>query len=152
MIARHGPDLFHDSIENRRLCCHVRKVNVLKRKLSGLDAWICGLRREQSVTRGDVQRIEWDQANGLIKVNPLVDWIWIGGGLFMVGGVIAFWPGRQAPRAGETDTPQTEATGQPAKPPAPATQPQKPAPGTRPPVNPPLRRMRGRKKGRNAKR
>jgi len=87
-----------------------------------------------------------------VLVNPLVDWIWIGGGLFMVGGVIAFWPGRQAPRAGETDTPQTEATGQPAKPPAPATQPQKPAPGTRPPVNPPPRRMKGRKKGRNAKR
>lgn len=74
MVAEHGGDLFYDSIESRRLCCHVRKVNVLKARLSRLDAWICGLRREQSVTRGDVQRIEWDAANGLVKINPLVDW------------------------------------------------------------------------------
>jgi phosphoadenosine phosphosulfate reductase len=74
MAAWHGADLFYDSVENRKLCCHVRKVNVLKRELAGLDAWICGLRREQSVTRTDVQRVEWDDANGLIKINPLADW------------------------------------------------------------------------------
>jgi len=46
----------------------------LKRKLATLKAWICGLRRAQAVTRAEVQAIEWDAANGLIKVNPLVDW------------------------------------------------------------------------------
>ena len=74
MAAESGPNLFYDSVEARRRCCHVRKVDPLKRELSTLDAWITGLRREQSVTREQVARIEWDQANGLVKVNPLTDW------------------------------------------------------------------------------
>lgn len=74
LTTDHGPNLFYDSVENRKMCCHVRKVEPLKRKLSQLDAWICGLRREQSVTRGDLDVIEWDQGNGLIKINPLADW------------------------------------------------------------------------------
>lgn len=74
MVAESGVNLFYESIEKRRLCCHVRKIEPLKRAFEGLDAWICGLRHEQSVTRRDVQRIEWDEANGLIKVNPLIDW------------------------------------------------------------------------------
>ena len=74
ITTNHGPNLFYDSVDCRKLCCHVRKVEPLKRKLSQLDAWICGLRREQSVTRGDLDVIEWDEANGLIKINPLADW------------------------------------------------------------------------------
>jgi len=74
MVREHGADLFYSSIDNRRLCCHVRKVNVLRRRLAGLGAWVCGLRREQSVTREAVQTIQWDQANGLVKINPLADW------------------------------------------------------------------------------
>jgi phosphoadenosine phosphosulfate reductase len=74
MIAEHGPNLFYDSIEQRKLCCQVRKIVPLRRELARLDAWITGLRREQSMTRVQVERIEWDQANGLIKVNPLADW------------------------------------------------------------------------------
>src|SRR5450759_3814991 len=46
----------------------------LKRAFAGLDAWICGLRRDQSVTRHDVQMIEWDEANKLVKINPLINW------------------------------------------------------------------------------
>jgi phosphoadenosine phosphosulfate reductase len=66
---------FRDSIENRKECCGIRKVEPLRRALSGLDAWITGLRREQSVTRTDLQAVEVDAANGgIIKVNPLVDW------------------------------------------------------------------------------
>ncbi len=74
MVAERGLNLFYHSIENRKLCCGVRKMEPLRRALSGLDAWMTGLRREQSVTRTAVHKIEWDESNNLVKVNPLVDW------------------------------------------------------------------------------
>ena len=74
MVAEHGMNLFYHSVENRKLCCGVRKMEPLRRALSGLDAWITGLRREQSVTRTAVHKVEWDEGNKLVKVNPLVDW------------------------------------------------------------------------------
>jgi phosphoadenosine phosphosulfate reductase len=74
MVNSRGINLFYESIENRKLCCGIRKVEPLRRAFKGLDAWICGLRREQSVTRAAVEPIEWDEANGLVKINPLVDW------------------------------------------------------------------------------
>ena len=74
MVNQFGPNLFYTSIEARKLCCRVRKIEPLKRKLSGLQAWICGLRAEQSVTRTDLHRIEYDDNFSLIKVSPLVDW------------------------------------------------------------------------------
>jgi phosphoadenosine phosphosulfate reductase len=74
MVAERGVNLFYHSIENRKLCCGVRKMEPLRRALSGLDAWITGLRREQSVTRTAVHKIEWDESNKLVKVNPLADW------------------------------------------------------------------------------
>ena len=74
MLNEHGPNLFYESIDNRRLCCHVRKVAPLKKKLAQLDAWICGLRSDQSVTRGDLKRIDWDSSNELVKILPLADW------------------------------------------------------------------------------
>lgn len=74
MVNKKGINLFFESIENRILCCNIRKMKSLKRALAGLDVWICGLRRSQSVTRQKMQKIEWDVANGLIKLNPLIDW------------------------------------------------------------------------------
>jgi phosphoadenosine phosphosulfate reductase len=74
MVKQLGPNLFYESIESRKLCCRIRKIEPLKRKLRGLQAWICGLRAEQSVTRTDLQRIEYDENFGLIKVSPLADW------------------------------------------------------------------------------
>jgi phosphoadenosine phosphosulfate reductase len=74
MVRMHGPNLFYRSVESRKLCCSVRKINPLRRVLSTADAWICGLRREQSVTRRSVDKIEWDEAFGLCKINPLIDW------------------------------------------------------------------------------
>ena len=74
MVAEKELDLFYESVENRKLCCHVRKVEPLGRALKGLKAWICGLRREQSVTRADLNIVEWDAANGLYKINPLKEW------------------------------------------------------------------------------
>ncbi|MBR1992049.1 MAG: phosphoadenylyl-sulfate reductase [Bacteroidales bacterium] len=69
-----GINCFYDSVENRKRCCKVRKIDSLMRAFEHLDCWICGLRHEQSVTRKDVQIIEYDKVNGLIKVNPLVNW------------------------------------------------------------------------------
>jgi len=74
MTSEHGVNLFRESVENRKLCCRVRKIEPLRRALAGYKAWICGLRREQSVTRNEIQTIEWDEANQLVKINPLADW------------------------------------------------------------------------------
>lgn len=74
MTEEYGFNLFYNSIDDRKLCCNVRKMEPLKRALSGLDAWITGLRREQAVTRTDVMKVERDRSNGLIKLNPLVEW------------------------------------------------------------------------------
>jgi len=74
MVRTKGINLFYNSIEDRKTCCRIRKVEPLQRAFSGLDVWICGLRRDQSVTRSEMQPIEWDENNGLIKINPLTDW------------------------------------------------------------------------------
>jgi phosphoadenosine phosphosulfate reductase len=55
-------------------CCHLRKVEPLGRALAPLDAWITGLRREQSPTRAKARKLEWDEGHGLWKLNPLADW------------------------------------------------------------------------------
>jgi len=72
MIGAHGPDLFYESVENRLLCCSVRKVRPLERKLATLHAWASGMRREQNQTRESIAKVEKTAA--LVKVNPLADW------------------------------------------------------------------------------
>lgn len=75
MVREHAPNLFYKSVNLRKLCCQVRKIEPLKRALSELEGWICGLRREQAVTRTKIQKVEIDHAHGdIIKVNPLADW------------------------------------------------------------------------------
>ncbi len=75
MVREHGVNLFYKSIENRKRCCGVRKVEPLGRALRGVDAWITGLRREQAVTRTEVRKVEVDPDHGgIVKVNPLADW------------------------------------------------------------------------------
>jgi phosphoadenosine phosphosulfate reductase len=74
MVNKKGINLFYDSVENRKLCCHIRKIEPLTRALKGVDAWISGLRREQSVTRHNGKLVEWDVNNRMIKVNPLIEW------------------------------------------------------------------------------
>jgi phosphoadenosine phosphosulfate reductase len=77
MVREHGVNLFYASIEKRKLCCGVRKVDPLGRALGGLGAWITGLRREQAVTRAQVSKLEVDaEHGGLLKLNPLADWTW----------------------------------------------------------------------------
>lgn len=74
MVARHGINLFYDSVENRKLCCGIRKVAQLPRAFEGKQAWICGLRKDQSVSRFFNKLVEWDGNNGLVKINPLINW------------------------------------------------------------------------------
>ena len=66
---------FRDSLDNRHECCGIRKVVPLGRVLAGLDAWVTGLRRDQSVTRADTPAVELDTGHGgLAKINPVIDW------------------------------------------------------------------------------
>ena len=74
MVKAKGINLFYESVENRKLCCGVRKVEPLRRALGNVDAWICGLRREQAVTRSDIEIFDWDAQNEKIKISPLADW------------------------------------------------------------------------------
>lgn len=77
MVREHGVNLFYRTVEDRKRCCGVRKVEPLGRALQGLDAWITGLRREQAVTRTQVRKVEVDSDHGgMVKVNPLADWTW----------------------------------------------------------------------------
>ena len=73
-VADNGINGFYESVENRKSCCFVRKVEPLKRALAGNQVWITGLRAEQSANRSDMKRVEWDEANQIIKYNPLLDW------------------------------------------------------------------------------
>ena len=75
MVQQKGVNLMYESLENRKLCCKIRKVDPLNRALGDLDAWITGLRREQTVTRANIRKIEIDSSHGsIIKINPLADW------------------------------------------------------------------------------
>lgn len=74
MVNSLGINLFYESIENRKLCCSVRKIQPLKRALQGSEAWITGLRRDQSVTRAGMNMVEWDESNSILKINPLWNW------------------------------------------------------------------------------
>lgn len=74
LVARDGVFGFRHSVENRKACCEVRKVRPLNRELKGAQAWISGLRREHSDARAEVRLAAWDEARGLVKVNPVADW------------------------------------------------------------------------------
>jgi phosphoadenosine phosphosulfate reductase len=75
MVRQHGQNLFYNSIEHRKLCCGIRKVEPLNRALKGLKAWMTGLRREQAITRCGMRKVELDKEHGnILKINPLIDW------------------------------------------------------------------------------
>lgn len=73
-VSRHGPNAFYESVALRKNCCHIRKIEPLRRALAGHKAWITGLRRAQSTTRKDAQLQEWDSDNRLQKFSPLIEW------------------------------------------------------------------------------
>lgn len=74
MVSQDGPNSFYHSVELRKKCCEIRKVHPLGRVLRTVDAWICGLRKDQSQTRQDIQVFQWDNANSIYKINPIANW------------------------------------------------------------------------------
>lgn len=74
LVDKIGINGFYDSVENRKSCCHVRKVEPLKKALAGNSIWVTGLRSEQSANRSSMKKLEWDESNQIIKYNPLLDW------------------------------------------------------------------------------
>lgn len=75
MVYENGINLMYQSVSNRKLCCEIRKVHPLKRILVTLDAWVTGLRRDQTFTRANTKKIELDSSNNdIVKINPLADW------------------------------------------------------------------------------
>ena len=73
-VASKGINSFYESVENRKECCHIRKVKPLNRALKGAEVWITGLRAEQSNNRHDMPMIEWSEEKQLYKFNPLINW------------------------------------------------------------------------------
>lgn len=73
-VRSYGPNSFYESVENRKQCCYLRKVEPLKRALANKSVWMTGLRAEHSPNRSDMQTLEWDEANQIIKYNPLLHW------------------------------------------------------------------------------
>ena len=74
MVNTKGINLFYDSIENRKECCYLRKIEPLKKALPGNDIWITGLRKDQSLNRFYTKLVEWDEKFRIVKVNPLLKW------------------------------------------------------------------------------
>lgn len=73
-IEQKGPNSFYESVENRKQCCHIRKVEPLQRALKGKKVWITGIRAEHSPNRHDMQQLEWDGANNVVKYHPILNW------------------------------------------------------------------------------
>lgn len=74
MVNEKGINLFYNSVDERKTCCHIRKIEPLKRAMMDVDVWVTGIRRDQSITRILTETVEFDPINGKIKINPLLDW------------------------------------------------------------------------------
>lgn len=74
LVSIKGPYSFYESVENRKECCYIRKVEPLNRALQGVKIWITGIRAEQSNNRQNMERIEWDEGHQLFKFHPLLGW------------------------------------------------------------------------------
>ncbi len=73
-VGAKGPNSFYESVDNRKRCCHIRKVEPLQRALQGNKIWITGIRAEHSPNRKDMASVEWDEINNIIKYHPLLNW------------------------------------------------------------------------------
>jgi len=75
MVREKGMNLFYESVENRKACCQIRKVQPMRRHLAGFDAYVTGLRRDQNLNRAGTRKLEIDASmGGIVKINPLADW------------------------------------------------------------------------------
>ena len=73
-VTGKGPNAFYESVENRKECCYIRKVEPLKRALAAQKIWITGIRAEHSGSRSQLHLLEWDESHQLNKYNPLLQW------------------------------------------------------------------------------
>ncbi len=73
-VAEKGPNSFYESVDNRKTCCGIRKVEPLQRALKGKQLWVTGIRAEHSSGRHDMPQVEWDASNNIIKFHPLLHW------------------------------------------------------------------------------
>ncbi len=77
MVREKGLNLFYESVDNRKLCCEIRKVHPINRILSTLDGWITGLRHDQTKTRENLTIFQIDHGHDeILKINPIIDWTW----------------------------------------------------------------------------
>lgn len=74
LISQKGPSSFYESVENRKECCRIRKIEPLQRALAGAACWITGIRSEQSDNRQGMSPVEWDSGNQLVKFHPIYNW------------------------------------------------------------------------------
>ena len=73
-VEENGPNSFYASVDNRKACCYIRKVEPLQRALAGQELWVTGLRAEHSAARETLQQLEWDETNQILKYHPLLHW------------------------------------------------------------------------------
>jgi phosphoadenosine phosphosulfate reductase len=74
MVTAKGPNSFYRSVENRKECCFVRKIEPLKRALANTKVWVTGIRSDQSNNRKQMEVVEWDEQLQVLKYNPLLNW------------------------------------------------------------------------------
>lgn len=74
MVNKKGPNSFYESVENRKECCGIRKIEPLHRAVAGNKMWITGIRADQSANREDMSNVEWDNGNKLFKFHPIFEW------------------------------------------------------------------------------
>ena len=74
LVTTKGPNSFYESVENRKECCNIRKIEPLKRALTNKDVWVTGLRQSQSQNRADLDFFSYDASFGILKFNPLLHW------------------------------------------------------------------------------
>jgi phosphoadenosine phosphosulfate reductase len=74
LLREKGPNSFYHSVDNRKECCRIRKIEPLKTALKGMSVWITGLRAEQSEHRAEMKKTEWDESNNIIKYHPILAW------------------------------------------------------------------------------
>ena len=74
LVTGKGPNSFYESLENRKECCFIRKVEPLNRALKEVDVWVTGLRADHSENRSGLELVEWDEQRRIVKINPLANW------------------------------------------------------------------------------
>lgn len=74
LISQKGPSSFYESVENRKECCRIRKIEPLQRALEGAECWVTGIRAQQSDNRQGMAHVEWDSGHQLVKFHPIYDW------------------------------------------------------------------------------